>query len=314
MNGRANTWSETTDLTQKSKPQAEYCRFPLLFFLKWNCVFSETSICKKKNTFCCSLLAYEGVCVCESWAVPFSPTSCYLNTDFSARFSLLLLTTTRPDLAQCPPCAVIIPDLANIPGVCNQPWALFVCRVLQSCLLSVGLAAQTTLSVWLRNYLGGGGDYNVLYLTAAAEVVLTYHLPLLFLCVFIFKSQRESQGRSVAMSTLLRCISSSSVILLQRGVCQKIPGRRHFRTFPVLWDQKASRGRKCPALLKSLNLLQYFSQPGSACLVWFGFPLCLSWGMRVYQFTQGHASSGQRSGKLHRSWTVCCRFLEKFPK
>uniref|UniRef100_A0A8C4GRE7 proton-translocating NAD(P)(+) transhydrogenase n=1 Tax=Dicentrarchus labrax TaxID=13489 RepID=A0A8C4GRE7_DICLA len=46
----------------------------------------------------------------------------------------------------------------------------------------------------------------------------------------------------VAMSTLLRCISSSSVVLFQRGVRQKLPGRRHFRTFPVLWDQKASRG------------------------------------------------------------------------
>uniref|UniRef100_A0A8D0A7N8 proton-translocating NAD(P)(+) transhydrogenase n=1 Tax=Sander lucioperca TaxID=283035 RepID=A0A8D0A7N8_SANLU len=46
----------------------------------------------------------------------------------------------------------------------------------------------------------------------------------------------------VAMSTLLRCISSSSVVLFQRGVHQRIPGRRHFRTFPVLWDQKASRG------------------------------------------------------------------------
>uniref|UniRef100_A0A8C3AKQ5 proton-translocating NAD(P)(+) transhydrogenase n=1 Tax=Cyclopterus lumpus TaxID=8103 RepID=A0A8C3AKQ5_CYCLU len=55
----------------------------------------------------------------------------------------------------------------------------------------------------------------------------------------------------VAMSTLLRCISSSSVVLLQKGVRQRIPGRRHFRTFPVLWDQKASRGRTCTALLKS---------------------------------------------------------------
>uniref|UniRef100_A0A665WYM8 proton-translocating NAD(P)(+) transhydrogenase n=1 Tax=Echeneis naucrates TaxID=173247 RepID=A0A665WYM8_ECHNA len=44
------------------------------------------------------------------------------------------------------------------------------------------------------------------------------------------------------MSTLLRCISSSSVIFLCQGVRQTIPGKRHFRTFPVLWDQKASRG------------------------------------------------------------------------
>uniref|UniRef100_A0A7N9AX79 proton-translocating NAD(P)(+) transhydrogenase n=1 Tax=Mastacembelus armatus TaxID=205130 RepID=A0A7N9AX79_9TELE len=44
------------------------------------------------------------------------------------------------------------------------------------------------------------------------------------------------------MSSLLRCISSSSVIFFHQGARQKIPGRRHFRTFPVLWDQKASRG------------------------------------------------------------------------
>uniref|UniRef100_A0A671TSL6 proton-translocating NAD(P)(+) transhydrogenase n=1 Tax=Sparus aurata TaxID=8175 RepID=A0A671TSL6_SPAAU len=45
-----------------------------------------------------------------------------------------------------------------------------------------------------------------------------------------------------AMSTLLRCISSSSLVLCQRGVRQKLPGRRNFRTFPTLWDQQASRG------------------------------------------------------------------------
>ncbi|XP_008308740.1 NAD(P) transhydrogenase, mitochondrial [Cynoglossus semilaevis] len=44
------------------------------------------------------------------------------------------------------------------------------------------------------------------------------------------------------MSSLLRCFSSSSVLFLQCGARQKIPGRRHFRTFPVLWDQQASRG------------------------------------------------------------------------
>lgn len=44
------------------------------------------------------------------------------------------------------------------------------------------------------------------------------------------------------MSTLLRCISSSSLVLSQRGVRQKLPGRRNFRTFPTLWDQQASRG------------------------------------------------------------------------
>uniref|UniRef100_A0A8D3DIA7 proton-translocating NAD(P)(+) transhydrogenase n=1 Tax=Scophthalmus maximus TaxID=52904 RepID=A0A8D3DIA7_SCOMX len=49
------------------------------------------------------------------------------------------------------------------------------------------------------------------------------------------------------MSTLLRCISSSSVTFLQRGVRQKIPGRRQFRTFPVLWDQKLVS--VCPGVL-----------------------------------------------------------------
>ncbi|KAM8894748.1 NAD(P) transhydrogenase, mitochondrial isoform 1-T2 [Spinachia spinachia] len=44
------------------------------------------------------------------------------------------------------------------------------------------------------------------------------------------------------MSTLLRCISGSSVALLQKGVCQRTTGRRTFKTFPVLWDQKASTG------------------------------------------------------------------------
>eukprot|EP00064_Thunnus_orientalis_P017681 superscaffoldBa00003824_g17767 len=44
------------------------------------------------------------------------------------------------------------------------------------------------------------------------------------------------------MSTLLRCISSSSATFFQQGVRQKLPGRRQFRTFPVLWDQQASKG------------------------------------------------------------------------
>ncbi|XP_053285659.1 NAD(P) transhydrogenase, mitochondrial [Pleuronectes platessa] len=44
------------------------------------------------------------------------------------------------------------------------------------------------------------------------------------------------------MSTLLRCISSSSATFLKRGARHKLPGRRQFRTFPVLWDQNASRG------------------------------------------------------------------------
>ncbi|XP_062262152.1 NAD(P) transhydrogenase, mitochondrial-like [Platichthys flesus] len=44
------------------------------------------------------------------------------------------------------------------------------------------------------------------------------------------------------MSTLLRCISSSSATFLKRGPRHKLPGRRQFRTFPVLWDQNASRG------------------------------------------------------------------------
>uniref|UniRef100_A0A667YLT7 NAD(P) transhydrogenase, mitochondrial n=1 Tax=Myripristis murdjan TaxID=586833 RepID=A0A667YLT7_9TELE len=44
------------------------------------------------------------------------------------------------------------------------------------------------------------------------------------------------------MSTLLRCVSTSSLTLCRQGGRQKIPGRRCFRTFPVLWDQKASKG------------------------------------------------------------------------
>ncbi|CAB1442235.1 unnamed protein product [Pleuronectes platessa] len=44
------------------------------------------------------------------------------------------------------------------------------------------------------------------------------------------------------MSTLLRCISSSSATFLKRGARHKLPGRRQFRNFPVLWDQNASRG------------------------------------------------------------------------
>ncbi|KAM9409860.1 NAD(P) transhydrogenase, mitochondrial [Pholidichthys leucotaenia] len=44
------------------------------------------------------------------------------------------------------------------------------------------------------------------------------------------------------MSTLLRCISGPSVVFAQRGLHRKIPGKRHFRAFPVLWDQQASRG------------------------------------------------------------------------
>ncbi|KAJ0056572.1 hypothetical protein NL108_010365, partial [Boleophthalmus pectinirostris] len=43
------------------------------------------------------------------------------------------------------------------------------------------------------------------------------------------------------MSTLLRCVSSSAV-LIQRGARVKLPTRRQFRTFPVLWDQSASKG------------------------------------------------------------------------
>ncbi|KAI4830222.1 hypothetical protein KUCAC02_001871 [Chaenocephalus aceratus] len=44
------------------------------------------------------------------------------------------------------------------------------------------------------------------------------------------------------MSSLLRCISSSSVALLHKGARQRIPRSRHFRTYPVLRDQEASRG------------------------------------------------------------------------
>ncbi|KAI1889684.1 hypothetical protein AGOR_G00165490 [Albula goreensis] len=44
------------------------------------------------------------------------------------------------------------------------------------------------------------------------------------------------------MSLLLRCVSSCSVPLLHRGALRKTPGRRCFRTFPVLWNQEASKG------------------------------------------------------------------------
>ncbi|XP_037553109.1 NAD(P) transhydrogenase, mitochondrial [Nematolebias whitei] len=43
------------------------------------------------------------------------------------------------------------------------------------------------------------------------------------------------------MSTVLRCVSSSCLSLSQRRLQQK-PLSRTFRTFPVLWDQTASRG------------------------------------------------------------------------
>ncbi|KAJ8398266.1 hypothetical protein AAFF_G00428360 [Aldrovandia affinis] len=44
------------------------------------------------------------------------------------------------------------------------------------------------------------------------------------------------------MSLLLRCVSSCSVPLLRRGALRKAPGRRCFRTYPVLWDQQVSKG------------------------------------------------------------------------
>nr|XP_023669807.1 NAD(P) transhydrogenase, mitochondrial-like [Paramormyrops kingsleyae]XP_023669808.1 NAD(P) transhydrogenase, mitochondrial-like [Paramormyrops kingsleyae] len=44
------------------------------------------------------------------------------------------------------------------------------------------------------------------------------------------------------MSSLLRCVSSCSVPLLHPGALQKISGIRYFRTFPVLWNQQASKG------------------------------------------------------------------------
>ncbi|RVE74267.1 hypothetical protein OJAV_G00020530 [Oryzias javanicus] len=44
------------------------------------------------------------------------------------------------------------------------------------------------------------------------------------------------------MSTLLRSISSSCLVLSHRRAHQQTLGRRHFRVFPALWDQKATRG------------------------------------------------------------------------
>uniref|UniRef100_A0A674NFJ7 proton-translocating NAD(P)(+) transhydrogenase n=1 Tax=Takifugu rubripes TaxID=31033 RepID=A0A674NFJ7_TAKRU len=44
------------------------------------------------------------------------------------------------------------------------------------------------------------------------------------------------------MSILLRCLCSTSDILFQRRIQQKIHERRHFRTFSALWDQQISKG------------------------------------------------------------------------
>ncbi|CAF99857.1 unnamed protein product [Tetraodon nigroviridis] len=47
------------------------------------------------------------------------------------------------------------------------------------------------------------------------------------------------------MSILLRCFCSTSDILFQRRIQQKIQERRSFRTFSALWDQQTSKGRIC---------------------------------------------------------------------
>ncbi|KAL4613317.1 NAD(P) transhydrogenase, mitochondrial-like [Arapaima gigas] len=44
------------------------------------------------------------------------------------------------------------------------------------------------------------------------------------------------------MSSLLRCVSTCSVPLLQQGALQRTSGKRYFRTFPSLWNQQSSKG------------------------------------------------------------------------
>lgn len=46
----------------------------------------------------------------------------------------------------------------------------------------------------------------------------------------------------MAMSILLRCFCSTSDILFQRRIQQKIQERRNFKTFSALWDQQTSKG------------------------------------------------------------------------
>lgn len=106
------------------------------------------------------------------------------------------------------------------------------------------------------------------------------------------------------MSTLLRCICSSSDVLFQRGVCRKIPGRRNFRTFSALWDEKASKGRSFISLFKTCSSVSHVfplrSWP-TYCLR-FRFFLCPQ--LRTKSTTKAFGSEG---GKFHRIWTVCTK-------
>uniref|UniRef100_W5N6D3 NAD(P) transhydrogenase, mitochondrial n=1 Tax=Lepisosteus oculatus TaxID=7918 RepID=W5N6D3_LEPOC len=44
------------------------------------------------------------------------------------------------------------------------------------------------------------------------------------------------------MACLLRCVTSCSVPLFHQGALPKTPGRRYFRTFPVLWNHQTAKG------------------------------------------------------------------------
>lgn len=107
------------------------------------------------------------------------------------------------------------------------------------------------------------------------------------------------------MSTLLRCICSSSDILFQRGVCRKIPGRRNFRTFSALWDEKASKGRNFIGLFKTCSSVSQFPPLWPCptyCLRFSFFFLCPQ--LRTASTTKAF---GTESGKLHRTWNVCTK-------
>lgn len=100
------------------------------------------------------------------------------------------------------PCAVIIPNLAKKPRICNQSPAQCMCRVLQSCHSAVCRPSSTDSLGW--------GDYGVLrFLTANAEAAITCHLPPL-VCVYIqepvgVSGQKHSHVDPPAMPLQLLC-------------------------------------------------------------------------------------------------------------
>lgn len=147
--------------------------------------------------------------------------------------------------------AVIILDLANKPGECNQPWASSV-----SCPAGLKCQCGRQASQLTHAECVTGGKVLIACVKGALKCNFffwfdlgssrSFHSSLIApRCLFFIE---ELKGSSAAMSTLLRCICSSSDILFQRGVCRKIPGRRNFRTFSALWDEKVSKGRKYTSL------------------------------------------------------------------